>query len=413
MSFRTLYLQAEAAHVERGSVASEILCKQFQSCSSRSLVGRRIVPRGTNGITNGLDDSLELHEDQVTNLNPNVIYMEGGLFADDRGTWKMCWPILENLVESGTVLLVADCGTREICSHRAHYKQAARFLGARLRLPRSASGMGSESGIAGQADQEFLCDAKRMVPSAWLGPSLSGIGEILIGNPARLGSWEEVAATLNAEQSRIVRHREAENADGEEPWVIASVAQRGFGFVVLIAAEISADEWVKRNPANASWLIQLSGLLVEEAEHNRVRAASSAALPYSLFLSRRSVNRQLAHRVGEALRGFGAQIRLDTEHPAPTDSRVQETGRGMERMSHFVLFWSRACLGAPWVERELPAAIMMAVERRLPVLVVRLDLTPVPKVISDAFRIEGLGMSPQELAANLIQAVRRMERNIG
>ena len=80
-------------------------------------------------------------------------------------------------------------------------------------------------------------------------------------------------------------------------------------------------------------------------------------------------------------------------------------------MTHFVLFWSRACLGAPWVERELPAALAMVVERKLPPLVVRLDSTPVPKLLSDAFRIEGIGMSPHELAQSLLGGIQRIARN--
>jgi len=146
----------------------------------------------------------------------------------------------------------------------------------------------------------------------------------------------------------------------------------------------------------------LAELLVADAERNSARASSPIALPLSFLLSGRSVNKQLVVRMGEALRFFGKQVWLDAEYPAPIDSSLPQASRGLEQITHFILFWSRACLGAPWVERELPSAVSMAVERQVPMIAVRLDMAPVPKIIADLFRIEALGMSPQEIAANLI-----------
>ncbi len=123
------------------------------------------------------------------------------------------------------------------------------------------------------------------------------------------------------------------------------------------------------------------------------------------------MNRQLVKRVAEAVRARGAEACLDADRLTPADSLVKEVSGAIKRVTHFALFWSRACLGAPWVDRELPDVLAMIAERRLPLVVVRLDTAPLPKTLADTFRIEAIGMSPQELAGSLIAAAQRIARN--
>jgi hypothetical protein len=80
-------------------------------------------------------------------------------------------------------------------------------------------------------------------------------------------------------------------------------------------------------------------------------------------------------------------------------------------MTHFVLFWSSNCLGAPWVERELNSAIALLVERSIPLIVVRLDKTPVPSIIADVFRIEALDANPEVIGGTVADAVERLSRS--
>jgi TIR domain len=411
MSLRTLYLQPSPPLADEGGPVGGKLREAFRARSNTFLTGRRILPEGSGENIRALSARDVLLPESVEEFHPSLIYIEGGLFGDDRGNWKIHWPVVEGLVERGAVLIVADCGTGELCRHRRSYNHAARFLRARLEMPAGSGGQSGQFPDSDTKDRTILCRTDLMAASPWLRPAFSGIAEIAVRNPGRLNSWENVAASAaSAAVGEIPLRDGGENHD-DDPWVFASVGQCAFGFVALIAAEVSADDLICRFPSNASWVTNLSDLLVAEAARNSARQAPPIGSRLGFFLSHRSVNKQLAVRVGEALRKFGTQVWCGTDHSVPADSLIHETSRGMEKMTHFVLFWSRACLGAPWVERELKVAVSIAVERRLPVLVVRLDATPVPSVIADAFRLEGLGMSPQELAANLIAAAQRLERN--
>lgn len=401
MPLRTLYLRS-APNGGRGDGRSGgKLQQELCAHSSRSLVGLRVLPAGKTVEGQQDKDPGLISPERMRDLAPNVICMEGGLFADSRGTWKIPWPALESSVERGSVLIVADGGADEVRRHRSSYNHASRFLRARPNTP-TDGGDGDTGG-----DCQIVCDNRNPVVSEWLRPALTGVSEITVRRPARIENWEQIAAAT-------ARHLEAGGLAGVEkkiPWVFASVARCGSGYIAFIAGEISSDAWIERFPANARWLVNLSELLVAETERNKTQASSPVQLPFSFLLSGRSVNKQLVSRVGEQLRNSGTQAWLDADHSVPGESPLQPARRGLDQISHYVLFWSRACLGAPWVERDLSWAVAMAIERQIPMIVVRLDLSPVPKILADFFRIEGLGMSPQELATASIHAARRLGRN--
>lgn len=412
MPLRTLYLHATSSAGARDALAGGKLYEGLRVGSGSFLTASSVLPPEFEGSTQRAATSQNLICSQrVREFNPNLIYIEGGLFTGSRVTWKIPWPLVENLVENGGVLIVADCGTPELRRYEPEYHRAARFLRARAEIPLQAPGANSGWADGSNGDSEFVCDAERMIVSRWLRPAVSGVSHVAVRNPARLKSWDGIAASQSVQGSAPGQRSNLGGVLEETPWVFASAAQCGCGFVLLIAGEVSSKEWMERYPSNAIWLMNLVDLLVAEAEHNKARAVCPTTTPFSLFLSHRSVNKQLAVRVGKALHSLGARVLLDGEPVVSTDSLIHENGRSPGEMTHFVLFWSRACLGAPWVERELVTAVSMAVERRVPVLVVRLDMTPVPQMIGDSFRIEGMGMSPQEIAEKLMQAVRRMERN--
>lgn len=411
MLLRTLYLQAAPTIDGRDGLAGRKLfgefCARSKDCRSAYRVVQNVaVSQRECGLSRE-----RLSEEWVRDFSPNVVYIEGGLFADDRGTWKIRWPEVESLVERGAVLIVADCGAPELRRRRFPYAHAARFLRARPEFPSDAKRRGSRTSISAVEHKEIVCDTDSIIVTKWLRPALSGTSKIAVRHPVNLGGWENIIAAGRMDIAGTGRPGHRAQAAPENPLIFASAARCGLGYVVFIAGEISADDWTERFPGNARWLVNVSELLVEHAEQNSSRAVAPVASPFSVYLSHRSVNKQLVVRVGEALRDFGVRVWIDTEHAVPGDCPTHETSRGLEGTTYFIVFWSRACLGAPWVERELSAEVSMTVERRLPIFVVRLDLTPVPKMISDAFRIEGLGMSPQELGRELLGAVRRSERN--
>lgn len=95
--------------------------------------------------------------------------------------------------------------------------------------------------------------------------------------------------------------------------------------------------------------------------------------------------------IARAIKRGGVNVWLDEEQLVSSQSLSGEISRALGKMTHFVLFWSARCVGAPWVERELNSAIALLIEKAIPLVIVRLDPTPVPAVVADLFRIEALG----------------------
>ena len=74
-------------------------------------------------------------------------------------------------------------------------------------------------------------------------------------------------------------------------------------------------------------------------------------------------------------------------------------------MTKLILFWSKDCVGAPWVQRELNAAVAKLIENKIPIIIVRLDKTEVPDIIRDLLRIEAFELTAEEIAAKIAGAV--------
>jgi hypothetical protein len=110
---------------------------------------------------------------------------------------------------------------------------------------------------------------------------------------------------------------------------------------------------------------------------------------------------------------MGIGIWHDSDQLVPSDSLVAAIDRGLSRMSHYVLFWSEHCVGAPWVARELQVGVTRLVEHSVPVLIVRLDDTPPPSIVSDLYRIEAQQMAAPEIAGAIVDAVRRLAERQG
>lgn len=99
MLLRTLYLHSLPAADRRDDLSGCRLWEEFRARSSGTLVGQRVLPAGKTGeARKGLDRAV-LSEGYVRDLGPNLICMEGGLFADNREPGKCigrCWKVWLN-----------------------------------------------------------------------------------------------------------------------------------------------------------------------------------------------------------------------------------------------------------------------------------------------------------------------------
>jgi len=347
----------------------------------------------------------------IKQLDPNLVYIEGGLFVDDKGCWKIPREKVEELTRAGAVVIVADADHNELTQHKSYYQEASSlFLSlvdyGKKDFPHPVYGADLSSFWKG--DRQIVCKPEKMIISEWLRPIYSDISEILVGIPAKLASWQHLVASGNQDSTGVLQ---------DDRWVdrmdccpFASAGNLGVGYVVFIAGNVSSDVWLERCPENVKWLTNLGEFLVEDAARARTRTASHLRSPFLLFLSHRSVDKAVVEQVASEIKRRGVAIWIDKERLVPSDSLVGEINRGLEQMTHFVLFWSAACVGAPWVERELHAAVSRLVERKLPILIVRLDNTPVPTILADLYRVEASGMSSVEIGKSIVDTVERLAK---
>jgi hypothetical protein len=408
MSLRVLYLQRRLSVNGRSAVSGRRLFDALKGVSDDTLLAHMVVEQISKDADPRMRDDLVSREG-FFRLNPNVIFMEGGFFANDQGTWRVPRSIAEEFVSLGGAMIVADADVNELNFRKEIYRAASDFLGA------SADYLGENDVADVRDDQSFwkssnqiVCRPEEVVCADWLRPVYRDVREIVVGNPARLVGWEHILCTGNR-NSTIGRSREL---PGYEPdsGVFATICRRSLGWVALIAAHASGDVWLERCPDNNRWLVNLATLLAKESDNDRARSIHHLKSRQMVFLSHRSVDKVVVADVSRVLQHKGLDTWLDRERIVPGDSFVEEISRGLEQMTSFVLFWSSACVGAPWVERELSVAVMSLTEKRIPILVVRLDEAPVPTIISDLHRIEAIGWESGEMATAIATAIQRREQ---
>jgi hypothetical protein len=395
----------------RDSLAGRKLYDAFRDASAECLLGHYVHEVGdASTVDPRVADDL-VSQDMLDTLRPNVVYIEGGLLvSDDR--WKVPRELAERIVANGAALIAADVDVNQFNWNKAQYRDAATFFKASADY-----GPNDSPGPVYGTDETSIwkgapvCNPAEMVISDWLQPVYDGISEVIVGAPVRLRGFEGILASGNRRTGATLQDDVWVDQRGDPfPW--ASVASIGGGYAALIAGGVSSDVWLERCPDNTRWLLKLARHLVEQAAAERERATSHLRSGHSLFLSHRSVDKTVVDRVASEIKKLGVGIWYDKEQLLPSDSLSAELDRGLRHMTHYVLFWSERCVGAPWVERELQVAVNRLVEHRVPVVIVRLDDTGVPTIVSDLLRIEAQRMPPAQIAREIADTVRRLAERL-
>lgn len=414
MSLRTIYLQKLLYINGRNALRGRALYDRFVQLSEETLLGHLVYSD---------EDASEVRDPQIKNdiignallndFQPNVIYIEGGLLANDRGMWKIPENSARTFCDSGGVLIVADVDHNEFYQHKDEYRKAGVFLKAFASYGRD-DGIhpiyGADESHYWKGHRQILCNPKKMVISEWLRPIYDGIPEILVGLPIQLASWESLVASCNSDTTSTLHLDNYIDCPSSCPF--AAVAQIGVGFVVLIAGHVSGDAWLEGCPNNPIWLTNLASFLVDAAECDQTRRTSHRRSPHLLFLSHRSTDKETVSGIAKAVKRGGINIWFDEEQLIPSQSLTSEINQALGKMTHFVIFWSSNCVGAPWVERELNSAVALLIEKSIPLIIVRLDQTPVPNIVSDIFRIEALGETKDAIGTKIVDAIERLARQL-
>ncbi len=409
---RTLYLQSSLSINGRESLKGRRLFDRLRDLSDDCLLAHMVASKPHEKAPS----DPRIAEDVVTHsllreLNPTVICVEGGLFATDEGMWKVPRPLVEELVARGGVFVIADADVNALGKHKVHYKGAGSLTHAYVSYGSDDDldpEYGADETSFWKGHRQIVCKPSEMVFAKWLRPIYDGIDEVLVGLPARLAAWDDLLASGNQGSTGCLRSDMWTDAHGCCPF--ASVSRKGNGFVVFLAGHVTSDVWLERCPANTNWLANICQFLESEALAEKARSASHLRSPHLVFLSHRSVDKTLVRDVSTSLKRSGVGVWFDEDKLIPSDSLVGEIGKGLTEMTHFALFWSEACVGAPWVERELNSAVVRLIEVHVPLLVVRLDETPVPTMIADIFRIEAAGIPSNEIGSLIAGALDRLSK---
>ncbi len=354
-------------------------------------------------------DVLTLEDFQK--FQPDVIFVEGGLFVNNDGLWKVPRDIVEEYCRSGGVFIVADVDANEIQNNDTWYSAAFALFGAvpkqnSRNWPKFVLAKDEFRNLAGHS-KTIRCLPEKMVVSDWLRPTFEGVAEIVAVRPVCLSHWSELAASCNCDTTSW--------EGGHAPFNIdccpfASVRDLGAGFAGIITAGVSYDFGEAESVGNSRWITNLLTLLHKESARNSARLRSSFRSEHKLFLSHRSIDKPKVREIAEALENEGIRVWFDEADILPSQSIVEEIGAGLSSMSHFLLFWSSSCVDAPWVKRELSVAVKRLIESGIPLFVISLDHTPVPQIIKDIKRIDATSIPAANLAQLIRDIVQRLPR---
>ena len=394
----------------RNALSGRVLYDRFKDLSDEILLGHLVYD--DEPYSKVTEDDLKqdiLSHDLLRQFRPNIIYVEGGLFANEGGLWKIPRKIAEEFCANGGVLIVADVDQNLLYEQKDQYREAGSFFKAFAKYGEKDSRhpvYASDETSYWKGYRQILCKPDKMVLSDWLRPMYEGIPAVLAGLPVPLVSFESILVSCNRDTTGTLHlDRWVHTLD---PSPFSSVAQRGSGFAVLITGAVSSDVWLEGCPHNTTWLTRIAEFLVEQANRDRDRRTSHRRSPHLLFLSHRSTEKAVVRQVASAIKAQGVGVWFDEEQLVPSQSLVEELDRALQSMTHYVIFWSRSCVDAPWVNRELRSAVSRLVENSIPLLIIRLDETPVPTIIGDIFRIEAVGCTPEEIAFRITDAVNRL-----
>jgi len=407
MAFRVVYLQRSQSIEGRNALMGRRLFDKFREISDHCLLAHTVVSNELAAHANPAFPDDLLSRDAFLAFDPHLLYIEGGLFATT-SEWRVERSTLDEYLRRGGSVIVADVDLMNADRHRTYYHEAVEVLGARIDYDSDGAAIDL---IDQYGKHEMVCRPSEMLLSDWIEPIYAGVTAIIAGSPVRLMSIQDILATGNRNTVRaMAKDRLTEYRP--DLGVFASIAQVINGYVAFIAAGVSHDAWTKRCPDNTLWLSNIATALVAESNRQRARATPYLNSPHELFLSHRSIDHVYVAQVSQQIRRLGISTWLDRDQILPGDSFVEEINRGLDHMTHFVLFWSAGCVGAPWVTRELNVAVTKLTERRIPLVLVRMDDTAVPSIIADLHRIEASGMSAFQVGSALVEAIHRRAQRI-
>jgi WD40 repeat protein len=404
---RTIYLQRALSLNGRGALGGRRLADRLRESSEAFLLGHLVMEEERAASAHPVIREDVISEIEMLKLDPDVIFLEGGLFSGGSGAWRIPEALASEFVEQGGTLIVADVNVNLLRDEQEEYQLAAGFLGAAASYRGRDPVDGYDERSFWKGTRQILCRPGDMVLSDWLRPVYDGIPEILCSLPVRLASWGDILASGNMHSTWSDA---SDGLPGPDNLPFASVRKAGQGFVVLICANVTGDVWIEGCPHNTAWLVNVARFLADAVKEDRRRTGSALKVQQPIFLSHAHADKEVVASVCQLLtREHSVGAWMDERQLIPGDSLPESIRDAVRGASTFVLFWSRAAAASEWVRRELDLALDGGNRR---VLVVRLEDVPVPSRLSDLLRIEAAGALPEEMAHDVSRTLKRHQTQL-
>ena len=235
-------------------------------------------------------------------------YFEGGI-TGGHDDWRVPRTLLERSVRAGAIVVVADATFNELNTEREEYLAASTFLGAtpNYGVEGSAPASFGPSPVYGvdrrTGERKFDVSPAATVVAEWLRPVYADVDRILVLSPIEILPVQDVLASGDPTHTATLQRDLF--VDEFAYCSFASVRQLGDGYVVFIAAAISADSIVEAAPDNARWIHNTVQLLRREIARDSQRYAGIRRL-HKVFTD-------VIERSGEADRELKVTQALDRE----------------------------------------------------------------------------------------------------
>jgi hypothetical protein len=130
------------------------------------------------------------------------------------------------------------------------------------------------------------------------------------------------------------------------------------------------------------------GIRVETLVNNAVLAKEQRRAKHEhervAFISHSTKDKPFVRRLAADLVSSGVRVWLDEQQILVGDSIPEKIAQGLAESDFFLLVASKNSVGSPWVKKELNNALVQEIERRkVTVLPIKLDETPLPDSIGD------------------------------
>jgi hypothetical protein len=124
--------------------------------------------------------------------------------------------------------------------------------------------------------------------------------------------------------------------------------------------------------------------LVDAAEQKKEQRHTEHAAKRIAFISHSSLDKPFIRQLAADLTARDIDVWLDEQRIRVGDSIPEKIAQGLAGSDYFLLAISENSAGSEWVKKELNNALVSEVQRRkVHILPLKLDATPMPPIISD------------------------------